>query len=127
MKKLLVILILFMYGAASFGMTVHFHYCCGQLDSVDFTVPEAKHCNNDKHQEMDSQSCCDSKELKLAIQSDQNPGKILQPSFESFPLALPNTHFIVSAPVETKNLIPEIFAPPPLTKDITHFYCIYRI
>jgi len=125
MKKLAVILVLLVYGPSSFGMTLHFHYCCGRLERVDLTPPKAKHCGGND-QKISAKSCCDTKEVRLNIKSDQDAGKVLQLSFQCFTIKA-SPDFLISGPVETTKPVPEIFAPPPLKKELTHLYCIYRI
>ncbi|RYY44270.1 MAG: hypothetical protein EOO06_18410 [Chitinophagaceae bacterium] len=127
MKKLLAIMILLVYGLSSTGMTVHFQYCCGKLEKINLVPPAIKHCAGDKGSKIENKRCCDDKEVSLKISSEQSAAKILYP--DSFPIAiktvLPN--LFLSSPFETKKLLPEVFAPPPLNKQLTHLYCTYRI
>jgi hypothetical protein len=115
------------YGTSSFGMTLHFHYCCGKLKKIDLTPPEYKKCGSAKHHDMGGKPCCDSKQVSIKIKSDQNPSKGLQASFISVAVKPVQPDFFVSNPVENKKLLPEVFAPPPLEKDFNHLFCIYRI
>jgi hypothetical protein len=128
MKKFLVILLLMVYGASSSGMTLHLHYCCGKLDKIDFTPAQAKPCGTDiKDHEMGSKSCCDNKQVSLQVKSAQDPGKVFQPSFGFVAIQTFETNFFTSHAFENRKLLPENFAAPPLKKDLTHLYCIYRI
>ena len=127
MKKILVICLLLVYGGSTSGMTLHFHYCCGKLKKVDLTPPEAGKCGKAQHREMAGRPCCDSKQVHIKIQSDQNPSKVLQASFTSVAVKPPQAEFFVSTPMEGKSLVPEIFAPPPLPRDFNQLYCVYRI
>ena len=125
MKKFLVILLLLVYGAASSGMTLQFHYCCGKLDNVALTLPKDTHCGTDH--KMGRKPCCDVKELALKIKSEQQTSTALQ-LFISLPAIKPTLpDFYVASPVATKGLLPEVFAPPPLPQDFTRLYCVYRI
>ena len=125
MKKFLVIVLMLMYGFSSTGMTLHLHYCCGKLDKIDFTPVKEKHCG--AGHKMGKKSCCDNKEVSLQLQSDQNPAKFLNPSFQLPAIKAAQPELLVSNPVTAKNLLPEVFAPPPLQKNINTLFCIYRI
>jgi len=126
MKKIFVILLLMMYGASSFGMTVHFHYCCGKLKNIDFTPPNNIHCG--KTHQMGSKPCCDSKKVEIKITDEQNPAKVYYPAFDLDAIKPIQQDYFVSSPFENKNLLPETFAPPPKTSQ--HLYvlnCVFRI
>jgi len=125
MKKIIAIALLLLYGAASSGMTVQFHYCCGKLDNVSLAVANDTHCGM-KHK-MGSKSCCATKLLSLKIKAEQQAAKVFQTSFGLVALKTTPPDFFVTAPVVAKRLLPEIFAPPPLAKDFTRLYCTYRI
>ena len=125
-KKILVILLLLVYGGSSFGMTLHFHYCCGKLKKVDLTPPEHQSCGGARHKEMGGKPCCDSKQVSIKIQSDQNPSKVVQASFSALAIKPLLPEYCVSSPVEQKKLLPEVFAPPP-EKDFNQLFCVYRI
>ena len=127
MKKLLVILLLMVYGVASFGATVHFHYCCGKLKKVDFTAPKESGCESGKTHMMGSKPCCDNKAIDIKIKDEQTASKMFQLSFPFDVVEPIHYNYFVLAPLQNKRLVPEIFAPPPLNQDFTHLYCVYRI
>ena len=127
MKKLLAIVLLMVYGLSSTGMTVHFQYCCGKLEKIDLAPPTTKHCAGDKGSKIENKKCCDDKEVSLKISSEQSASKVL--CHYSYPIAIKAAQpdFFLSGPFETKRLLPEVTAPPPLKKELTHLYCTYRI
>ena len=115
-----------MYGASSSGMTIHFHFCCGQLENIDFR-PVSKKCDMDGDHAMGTWPCCESQALSLHIEEDQaiakNLIKVLQPEIGNLSQTL---LFTPSKLEETKR--PSYLLPPPLLKeDIIHLFCIYRI
>ena len=126
MKKLLVIGLLLVYGAASSGMTLQFHYCCGKLDAIALAIPNDTHCGTDH--KMGSKRCCDTKELSLKMKTEQQTGTALNYSVNLAAVkpSLPD-HYFETSPISSKSLLPELFAPPPLPKERTHLYCTYRI
>ncbi|RYZ53539.1 MAG: hypothetical protein EOO14_15350 [Chitinophagaceae bacterium] len=69
MKKLLVILLVLVYGLSASGATIHLHYCCGALDKVSLTTDHNPDC---PEKGSDKKDCCDSKKLDLKIKADQN-------------------------------------------------------
>ena len=86
MKKLLAITLILVYGLSSMGTTVHFQYCCGKLEKIDFVPPVTKHCAGDKGSKIENKKCCDDKEVSLKISSEQSAAQILYPA--SFPIAI---------------------------------------
>lgn len=127
MKKLLVILLLMVYGTASFGMTLHIHYCCGKLKSVDFTPPKEKDCAMGKAN-ISSKKCCDNKQVELKLQSEQDASKVYQSSFHVDAVQLIHQAHFVLTPFENKKLLPEVFAPPPITSNSLFILnCVFRI
>lgn len=67
MKKLVVIILMLAYGFSSMGMTVHLHYCCGKLKSIEW-LPVKE--SGDKCK-MSNKGCCDTKEIANKTKTDQ--------------------------------------------------------
>ena len=124
MKKILVIALLLTYGLSSSGMTLHLHYCCGKLDKVDFTPVPSK-CG--KTHKMGTKPCCDNKEVTFKVKSEQSAVKILLAAYPLTAVKPFLSDFLVSAPVEAKKLLPEVFAPPPVSQDFNTLFCVFRI
>ena len=124
MKKLLAFILIMVYGLSSTGMTVHFHYCCGKLDKVSLEPVKGKCELSTNHK---SKPCCDSKQVTLKLKGEQQGAKWVQHALHS--IALPPLAWEEFTPntLQAKRLIPEIFAPPPLKRDLQSLYCVYRI
>jgi len=84
MKKLLIILMVLVYGLSASGATVHLHYCCGELENVSLTTEHNPGC---PEKDGDWKGCCDSKKLDLKIKADQNLVAKWVASFSSFDVA----------------------------------------
>src|SRR5215217_2349586 len=67
MKKLVIILVLVSYGFSSFGVSMHLQYCCGKLESFNFSLPKRMHCTSSKSHL--SKPCCENKDVLLKIVS----------------------------------------------------------
>ncbi len=127
MKKLLVILILLVYGTSAIGITVHLHFCCGKLKNIEFTSSKEKTCDSHNGHKMGSKPCCDKKDISIKIEGEQTLNKAVSHTFQP-ETALPAlTQLFVSSPQVAKKILPVAFAPPPADKDRNIFYCIYRI
>lgn len=128
MKKLLVILLLTMYGMSSFGMTVNFHYCCGKLKKVAFTSIKTDLCDMEPAAQIEMEDCCKNKTLTLKIKDVQSPSAICHAAAFSDITFLPARDLAI-ADVQHRAIIqlPEYFLPPPLRKHFTSLYCVYRI
>jgi hypothetical protein len=125
MKKLFALVMLMVYGLSSTGMTLHFHYCCGKLEKIDLSRAASKKCGTGT--EMAGKGCCDNKQLELKLRSGHNPEKFIQNSFPTESPELVRWNLPDSGPYCSKKLLPEVFAPPPLKRDINILYCTYRI
>ena len=125
LKKLSLILLLIVYSLSSTGMTVNFHYCCGKLKKVEFSSAQVECGMKVKHNS--SKKCCDNKQLDLKVKDDQ---KITESGTLVFKtIAVPISFSALSTPhsINSNYFIPSIFAPPPLSKQLCIFHCVYRI
>jgi hypothetical protein len=124
MKKFLVIILLLVYGVSSSGMTLHLHYCCDKLDKIDLS-PVKHSCGGEN--KISKKSCCDNKELSFNLKADQTAVKLLVPAFQSPAIKPTQAEFHISSSFKAKKSEPQIFAPPPLEKNLHTLFCIYRI
>ena len=125
MKKLFAIVLLLMYGFSSTGMTLHLHYCCGKLDGIDLSPVKDDHCSGSH--KLIKKTCCDEKQVSLKLKSEQNLAKFLNSVFQLTAIKTVHPEFLALCSVQSKKLVPEVFAPPPLQKNINSLFCIYRI
>jgi hypothetical protein len=72
MKKLIVFILMLVYGLSSMGMSVNLHFCCGKLDDISFSLPKEKSCAKD-HDTIAKKHCCDDKHLEFKLKADQEP------------------------------------------------------
>ncbi|HEX5669734.1 MAG TPA: hypothetical protein VFX73_13070 [Chitinophagaceae bacterium] len=69
MKKFLVILLMLVYGYSATGMTLHLHYCCGKLKSIEWSPVSDNECG-EKHN-MGTKPCCETKQISSSKSTDQ--------------------------------------------------------
>lgn len=124
MKKLLAFILIMVYGLSSSGMTVHFHYCCGKLDKVSLEPVKGK-CESSSL--VKPKKCCDSKQVELKLKGEQQQ-KWIQHGLQADAI-IPAIFWqsYATNPLVAKKLLPEVFAPPPLKRDVQSLFCIYRI
>src|SRR5215203_588793 len=84
MKKLVIILVLVSYGFSSFGVRMHLQYCCGKLESFNFSLPKTMNCTGIKNHL--SKPCCENKDVFLKLGSEQETSKVFHPSFNGHPI-----------------------------------------
>lgn len=114
------------YGLSSTGMTVNFHYCCGNLKKVEFSSTEVE-CGM-KMQHSSSKKCCDNKLIELKVKADQKITEGVKATDKVVAVANLFYDFSFASPVYGKKLIPSIFTPPPLAGHPLYvLHCIYRI
>ena len=123
MKKLLVMVVLMVYGMAALGVTVQAHYCCGKLKKFGL-VPQKKDC----HQENQNQAayCCVDKVIKTV--ADEDNVIFGSSTFLKWQGAvLQNDHLFRFIYDVAKENVPLYLAQPPPAEGLIHLYCTYRI
>ena len=68
MKKIIVVLIILVYGLSSTGAIVHLDYCCGKLSNISLSSSPMEDC---KDVGIKAKSCCDSKQVHLKVKGEQ--------------------------------------------------------
>jgi hypothetical protein len=128
MKKFFAFILIVLYSATSFGMTLHMHYCCGKLDKVSFSSKSSYNCKFYKAT-INSKSCCDNKDFEIKMKIDQEASSNHFVSFEQQPfvsLHLYTSHlfFLYKVPF---NILTS--GPPPIVSATPLFiqYSVYRI
>ena len=137
MKRILLIILAFVYLGLSQGPTVYLHYCMGELVQMGLEHPgessACEFCGMDSSVEgtaADKEACCaqDAKSIKI-----DNVQKIVKSEFqfEQAPVLLPKTlieQFLKSAPDKASQPSLADREAPPL-QDIPVFVrnCTYRI
>ena len=75
-----------------------------------------------------SKKCCDNKQVELKVKADQKITEGAKAISKIIAVSNLSPDFSFASPVYGKNLIPSVFAPPPLAKHQLYiFHCIYRI
>jgi hypothetical protein len=118
-------MLLIVYGLSATGMTLHAHFCCGELEKLDFC---SGNCKNDcaTQTEVNGKSCCDEKQVTFSLSSEYNNANFIL-SFEIPEAVKPVSidfefHPIASAFVNVR----KIFEPPP-QRSLHILNSVYRI
>lgn len=126
MKKILVIVLMLVYGLSSTGATVHLHFCCGKLDDISFSSIEKKTCST---KTVSTKKCCDSKHVELKVKADQEPGAKWIMVLKDPSTSVYTTSYYLLAP--TKKIPVNAYATgPPLPASLVPLFiknCVYRI
>lgn len=125
MKKLASLILLLVYGLSSTGMTIQFHYCCGKLKDISFSPVAVKQCGM-KHMSV-GKPCCNDKRVELKLKADQKTEQVAKFMFSVPVPEKPESGDFVLTPFVSSTVVPEIFAPPPLTNSLYILHCVYRI
>jgi hypothetical protein len=70
MKKIVAVLLLFLYVMPSMGINLWVHYCNGFVSSVSFGFDDVKKCSCNGNTM--KKNCCQDKELSFQLNDDQN-------------------------------------------------------
>ena len=126
MKKIIVIVLLLVYGLSSSGATIHLHFCCGKLDDISFSSTGPKSCSV---KTFSSKDCCNSKHVELKVKADQEPGIKWLAAYKVYTKFLYPAVYMGLTPV-VKISINEFATGPPvaaLTVPLFIQYCVYRL
>jgi hypothetical protein len=126
MKRLILILLLLVYGSTSMGMTLHVHYCCGKLKSIRLSQAEHNCCNADG-KECDDKKCCEDKQISFQVQDE--PEAFEGFSYIAFPEIANSVFPSFKLPVLIQSASPPlcISAPRFNLSGLFQLYCNYRI
>lgn len=139
MKKMLVILLLCVYGFSATGATLHFHFCCGKLDDISLVAPdevackmkapkpENAHCSK-MAKPAEKKACCDEKQVSFKVKDAHSHAQAVKIFAAAY--TVPKTLYgfdAVTEPLASSFIEPTIFAPPPLPRPLHQLYCTYRI
>jgi len=113
------------YGLSSSGMTIQFHYCCGKLKSIQLASVTEKQCGM-KHS-MFNKPCCSDKHVEFKLKGDQKPEQAKFVFFTPVDIEKEEVFLNCQPLVVSRNIVPEIFAPPPPANPLYIFNCVYRI
>ena len=116
MKKLLVLILAFLYISTSSGAVLHFHYCMGTLADWGFSSKESRLCGKCGMEKPQTKKngCCKDEQKILTNNTDQ---KASEPAYQLLQVAAvitPNSFFEISTMdfPSAKEKNPVSHAPP---------------
>lgn len=129
MKKIVVLLLLLVYGSATMGTTVHIHYCMNKMvgwSLVDSKDHQCHTCGMEK-----KGSCCKDSKAQIKLASDQQKAEFSGvATFNSTQFCLlPIVSEYLLVPIaETKVGYLNNASPPLILTSVSpEFLCVYRI
>ncbi|MGI8952458.1 MAG: HYC_CC_PP family protein [Chitinophagaceae bacterium] len=127
MKKILVILLITVYAISSSGATLHFHYCCGKFDKIDFNANKKDNCPFAN--KISQKGCCDNRQVELKIKSDYQPETIAKTFYKVCEIYNNYATTYCSNIFINNNLKYFSGVSPPLSKSVPLYIlqCVYRI
>jgi len=131
MKKFLVLALLLVYGATSFGFSLNFHYCCGELEEITFSNIEEHDCDSKPAKSFASIStnCCVDQQLSISLHADQSQSR-QEITFTQIGEALSENpvQVLQAAPIASGNHFPvSCNSPPGSPIPLFIRYCVFRV
>ena len=128
-KKILAVILCIVYGVASSGATVNFHYCMGKFTGWDVKADAAHKCSNCGMQKEKTKGCCNDEQATIELKKDQLASTINDVPGNQF-VYIYHYYFSLQESITTGNH--EAFQRthgPPLIQAISSFilYCVFRI
>ncbi len=130
MKKIVVILLMLIYGAASVGATVHFHYCMNEYVGWSLLNDNDDQCGKCGMDEEGKDSCCKDEHKHFKLKTDhQKAGQSLQHiNFLSAAIAIKNFSLNLNVAFKTADDHSYFYPPPDIGTTRLHLQnCIFRI
>ena len=128
-KKILAVILCIVYGVASSGATVNFHYCMGKFTGWDVKADAAHKCSNCGMQKEKTKGCCNDEQATIRLKKDQLASTINDvPGNQIIYLQHQYPSLIQSALTSDNDVFQSIHGPP-LMQIISPFmlHCVFRI
>jgi hypothetical protein len=127
MKKLLSILLITIYGMATFGMSVKQLYCCGNLKSVSIAINIPDKEKNEKQTKDDG--CCKTKYQSFKVKDNHVASDVITLSEKHFVTVFSYSYNLTSIVFPVSASFDEIQGPPLLRGNtpLYIFNCVFRI
>jgi len=128
-KKILAVILFIVYGVASSGATVNFHYCMGKFTGWDVKADPLHKCGNCGMEKEKKKGCCNDEQATIQLKKDQLASTINDiPGNQFVYLHHPYFSLQQSTPTGWHDASHCIHAPP-LIQTISTFilHCVFRI
>lgn len=129
MKKVVVLLLLMVYGSATMGTTIHLHYCMNKMVSwslVDSKDHQCQTCGMEK-----KGGCCKDSKAQIKLAADQQKAEFSQlasVNSAQFCLLPIVSDYMLAAVAENITVYTNNSSPPLLLSSVSpEFLCVYRI
>lgn len=113
MKNLRIYILLLIYTLSCIGIMVDFHYCGGELVSINLYQADEDECCGEEQEE--TSDCCDDKYIAINTDDSENFKSFTFQTFNFYQLIAPAYHatkIIDYSVFADKNIIPINHAPP---------------
>jgi len=126
-KKGLLVILTVIFGLASFGVSIRYLYCCGNLAEITVSMHTP---HEDCGMTMkDDSKCCETESVTLKVSPDQAPD--IQQVYNFLPplatAVIPELYYILSDHSSLKTHPSFFNLPPPVTPDKTVLHANFRI
>ena len=128
MKKVIVIVLMLVYGVSSMGMTLNLHYCCGKFSAINFSA--ALKNNYPAGNSITTKGCCDTKQIELTIKSDYQKDTEIKTGIKQLQVEkLLPVYFTAATPLLQGGVFAFADSSPPFSASVplNILFCIYRI
>lgn len=132
MRKLLILIVAFLYLASASGATVHLHYCMGQLVEAGLWHGKQKTCKKCgmEKKAQKAKGCCKDEQKWVKLDEDQKLNKLQLQWLHvvANAAATPVPFFVMAAPAAALQALPQSHAPPNASLQRLHLrHCVFLI
>jgi hypothetical protein len=128
-KKVVVILLMLIYGSATMGATVHLHYCMNELVGWSLWHSENEECGRCGMKE-DKTSCCkdEHKHFKLKVDHQKAAAAVFITNIVAPAVITPTTDFDFQPFLQVTESYSPCHAPPDIGDTKLHvLHCVFLI
>lgn len=137
MKKIVILLLMFVYSMSTSGMTVYLHYCCGKLDKIQVAASEKPHCEPvedcgnqqkcDSYSDLGHAKCCFDQSVALKISAEQEPLLLSKNCIQPIHL-VPTAIVVVTPQLAAQDVQPYTIVSAQYNLSPLHIRnCVFRI
>ncbi len=130
MKKAVVILLMFIYGSATMGATVHLHYCMNEMVGWSLLHNDDGKCGKCGMEEQDKEGCCKDEQKQFKLNTDHPNAELTafltMVTTPAIVTEFPN--FNAQPLLSTTGEYPTCHAPPDIGNIRLHvLHCVFLI
>ncbi|HEX5153927.1 MAG TPA: hypothetical protein VFW07_20920 [Parafilimonas sp.] len=129
MKKIFAVILCIVYGVASSGATVNFHYCMGKFTGWDINADALHKCSNCGMEKEKKKGCCNDEQATIRLKRNQLASTINDVPCNQFFYIQHHYPFLRQPVLTSDKDVFQSLHKPPLIRNLSPLilHCVFRI